>query len=252
MTKPDLEQKLTKSAAEKLVAAAYETRRPNQNVFLPTEYERVVPLKTALAILGETEEKMQAVIEALASDLKKERAEVQERLAATREERDKYDLISIKLCQERDDLLEKAEAQESRWQQENEICARIVEGWNATDPQFAKLAQRIRNRRPDGEQESRWQHRSIVMEGQLNASMQQAIKPVMCDKNCDPAQSFLVAHVARKDGATSFYALERLLEHLNGREVRVTVDWNDLPAPPEPSEDERKIENKGETQYVKK
>lgn len=72
-----------------------------------------------------------------------------------------------------------------------------------------------------------YEHKSVVLEGTLELAKQKPLLPVECTRNCrSPYSDFLVGIATTETGASNIANVGRLLEILNGRDVRVTVEWN--------------------------
>lgn len=69
-------------------------------------------------------------------------------------------------------------------------------------------------------QPTTYAHRSVPMEGRLSFEW-----------GYDGHFQFPVATARTETGITALYALHSTLEALDGRRVRVTVEWDDEPAP---------------------
>lgn len=69
-------------------------------------------------------------------------------------------------------------------------------------------------------------HQQVVMEGTLKAAQHSMIRPTLCDKACETNQVYVNAHTVTPERTTSIYALERLLLALDGKDVRITVEWD--------------------------
>lgn len=73
---------------------------------------------------------------------------------------------------------------------------------------------------------------SVVLEGKLEVVRADLLRPIECQSNCRMThlRSPLCGVAWRKDGVTSIAVIEELLEHLNGKYVRVTVEVDPLNA----------------------
>lgn len=72
---------------------------------------------------------------------------------------------------------------------------------------------------------NQYKNSHVALEGVLELERIGVIPPIQCDRNCATNESFLCGWAKRENGATSLHALESLLEHLNGKQVKVTVEW---------------------------
>jgi hypothetical protein len=74
-----------------------------------------------------------------------------------------------------------------------------------------------------------YEHKLVVMEGLLEVERVPYVNPIDCTCGCDINKHLtphLVGLTTRKTGATSLYSLESTLEKLNGKTVKITVEWS--------------------------
>lgn len=89
---------------------------------------------------------------------------------------------------------------------------------------YLHLVERVLNR--DGADE--YDHRDVPLEGRLVLEHVPAHLPMECtnQSNCrSPFKPFLVGTAQTDTGASNIANVERMLELLAGREVRVTIEW---------------------------
>lgn len=68
----------------------------------------------------------------------------------------------------------------------------------------------------------------VILEGRLDLERVPYHPPIGCTKSCDMnLKPFLCGWAWRKDGATNIISLEHFLEHMNGRYVRVTIEFEE-------------------------
>lgn len=65
----------------------------------------------------------------------------------------------------------------------------------------------------------------VPLEGVLDVARVPMAQPILCKHNCETNSESLCGLAHRKNGCTSLYSLESALEHLNGKQVRVTLEW---------------------------
>ena len=65
------------------------------------------------------------------------------------------------------------------------------------------------------------------MEGQLNIQRLNCLLPIGCDKNCQVSQTVLTGGAGTKESWFSLTHLEKVLEGLNGKEIKITIEWNE-------------------------
>lgn len=65
---------------------------------------------------------------------------------------------------------------------------------------------------------------SVVLEGKLKVQMQKFFPPISCKHDCEMG-SFLSGVVEREHGITTLYHLDKILEKLNGKEIKLTIEW---------------------------
>jgi hypothetical protein len=73
-----------------------------------------------------------------------------------------------------------------------------------------------------------YKHKRTVLEGTLDLMKVPLMNPIGCDKNCEqPYTPFLCGIAATETGASNIANVERQLVLLNGKRVRVTVEWDE-------------------------
>lgn len=71
-------------------------------------------------------------------------------------------------------------------------------------------------------------HQYVVMDGVLELHDHMPILPIMCNKACQPVERpMLTSWAKRKTGATSLSHLEHTLRALNGKHVKITIEWEE-------------------------
>lgn len=73
-----------------------------------------------------------------------------------------------------------------------------------------------------------YDHKQVALEGTLDLQRTPAIRPFECKSDCrSPYKDFLTGIAYTETGASNVANVESLLELLNGKRVRVTVEWSD-------------------------
>lgn len=94
-------------------------------------------------------------------------------------------------------------------------------GWQRTTMSAAREDLR-RFLREDGLEPALFDHKAVVMEGHLHFEYEYSE---------DGLLKFPVGWAQTDTGLTALHALHSALESLSGKSVRVTIEWNDQPAP---------------------
>lgn len=93
---------------------------------------------------------------------------------------------------------------------------------------YVGLAERVLNRDGAGD----YDHRDVTLEGLLRLQLVPAHLPMECvnEARClSPFRPFLVGTAETETGASNIGKVNEMLRYLNGREVRVTIEWKGGP-----------------------